>query len=85
MCNPLGFLREGSAGRIAVLTDEGAVASLGEEPRIDKSAKHSVARRCIQSPQAPRLFGGQPQSGHLEKLTANPPDYFLNPTMGLTH
>src|SRR5262249_20459175 len=72
-------------GRVAVLADEGSVASLREKPRVDEGPKHSFARRFVQSPQPAGLLGGQPQARHFKEFAADAADYVLYPKVVVAH
>src|SRR4051812_49338321 len=66
-----------SIWRVAVVEHERAVARLRQEAVVNECAEHFVARHFVEAPQAPRLLGSQPQSGHLEELTAHAADDIL--------
>jgi hypothetical protein len=64
---------------------ERAVARAREKPRVDERAENGIARRFVEAPQAACLFGRQSKPRHLEKLSTNPSDDFLDSPARLPH
>ena len=64
--------------RIVVVADEGAVTSAREEPCVDQRAEHRVARGRVEPPEPLRLLRRQPQPRHLEELSSNASNHFLD-------
>lgn len=59
--------------------DERAVAGLQEKSRVHKRTKNRVAELGVESPQALRLCGCQPEAGHLDELTLDSAERFFDP------
>ena len=58
--------------------DERAVAGPQKKSRIYQRAKDRVAELGVESPQALRLRGCQPEAGHLDELTLDSPERFFD-------
>jgi hypothetical protein len=63
----------------AVHPDEGAVARLGQELRIDERAQQGIAHVAFKTPETLRLCRGQSKSGHLDVLALYSLQHFIYP------
>lgn len=59
--------------------DERAVAGLQQKARVDERTKNRVAKLGVESTQALRLRGCQPEAGHLYELTLDSAERFFDP------
>jgi hypothetical protein len=57
---------------------ERAVAGLEKKLGVDERAQQRVAHRSVESPKTPCLSSREPQARHFEKLTLDPPEYFVD-------
>jgi len=62
-----------------VLSDERTIPRLRQKLCVDQCAQQRVADVALQPPQALRLRGGQPKARHLDELSLNPLEYFIDP------
>jgi hypothetical protein len=62
-----------------VLTNERTITRLRQKLCIDQSAQERVAHIPLQAPQALRLCGGQPKARHLDELSLDPLEHFIDP------
>jgi hypothetical protein len=62
-----------------VLTDERAIPGLRKKLCVDQSAQERVANISLQAPQALCLCGGQSKARHLDELSLDPLEHFIDP------
>jgi hypothetical protein len=63
----------------SILADERTIPRLRQELCVDQSTQQCVTEVALQSPQTLRLCGSQPEAGHLDELSLNPLEYFIDP------